>query len=470
MDGAIGVFVFILAGLLEGAANSGLVDMTFGPAVFSISPVSLTLVPPETMTKQVDLDVRCGLRNSTVAARAFYVRAYLDEEAEETILHCERVAVPSRSSTTVRFWWKGPKLGGDHRVLLVVSSEGEQWRENDTIRILDMDTQSPRMLGGAWVDIYHHDEKEGRPFNDELAKMSDAQWRELIRAMHAVGQDIVVITMMFQNYTHVGRHTIERDGYAGKAYYPSMLFPGRMPIASTDPLETILDEADRLGMHVLPGIGCYAFFDFTPASLAWHRVVAEEIWRRYGGHRSFYGWYVSDEIAGNLGEDDRRRQQLVDFFHEFRPFVNQLAPGKPVMLATNCHFIKQANGYYERLLPDVDILCPFGFSRMPGSDISGEAAAEILHRLCRRAGCHLWMDLESFEFRNGVELHPRAFDGIRKELETYMDFETVLHYQFPGMMSSPDMSRKPGGDASLKLYGDLQQSLRERNLVPGTSE
>ena len=71
MNGAIGVFVFILAGLLEGAANSGLLDTTFGPAAFSISPVSLTLVPPETMTKQVDLDIRCGLRNSTAAARAF---------------------------------------------------------------------------------------------------------------------------------------------------------------------------------------------------------------------------------------------------------------------------------------------------------------------------------------------------------------------------------------------------------------
>ena len=85
--------------------------------------------------------------------------------------------------------------------------------------------------------------------------------------MHDVDQNILVITMMFQNFTHRGRHKIETEGYQGKAYYPSKLFPGRMPIASQDPLEAILSEADRLDMQVMPGVGCYAFFDYTPGSL-----------------------------------------------------------------------------------------------------------------------------------------------------------------------------------------------------------
>ena len=46
-------------------------------------------------------------------------------------------------------------------------------------------------------------------------------------------------------------------------------------------------------LAVLPGIGMYAWFDFTPESLAWHCRAAEEIFARYGHHRSFYGFYIS---------------------------------------------------------------------------------------------------------------------------------------------------------------------------------
>ena len=153
-------------------------------------------------------------------------------------------------------------------MLLVTRSGGKTMRIERPIEIIASDVRSTRRLGGAWVDLYHHSEDEGKPFNAELGKMTDPQWRELVRAMHAVDQNILVITMMFQNFTHRGRHKIETEGYQGKAYYPSKLFPGRMPIASQDPLEAILSEADRLGMHVMPGVGCYAFFDYTPGSLA----------------------------------------------------------------------------------------------------------------------------------------------------------------------------------------------------------
>ena len=163
-----------------------------------------------------------------------------------------------------------------------------------------------RVRPGAWAargwTFITMTRTEGKPFNDELGKMTDAQWRELVRAMHEVDQNILVITMMFQNFTHRGRHKIETEGYHGKAYYPSKLFPGRMPIASPDPLEAILSEADRLGMQVMPGVGCYAFFDYTPGSLRWCKQVADELWERYGHHPSFYGWYVSEEKDGGLGE------------------------------------------------------------------------------------------------------------------------------------------------------------------------
>lgn len=65
--------------------------------------------------------------------------------------------------------------------------------------------------------------------------------------------------------------------------------------------------------------------------------------------KSFYGLYISGEIAGNLRDDKNRKIEIVHFFKEFKAYVRTLAPDKPVMLATNCHDIKNSDGYYPEL-------------------------------------------------------------------------------------------------------------------------
>ncbi len=116
------------------------------------------------------------------------------------------------------------------------------------------------------------------------------------------------------------------------------------------------------------------------------------------------------------------------------------------------------------MLPHLDIICPFAFHRMPSDDLSGEEAATLMQSLCDAAGTHLWMDVESFVFRNGVELHPRAIEGLISDFRRFPNFEKTLHYQFPGLMSSPEMSLKPGGEASVKLYLDYKNWLEGKGL------
>ena len=383
---------------------------------------------------------------------------YLDEEQPAKRLHQETLQVAPKAPVGIKFRWPTRGHAGQHRLCLVVREGEKTLRVERSLEILASDARSTRRLGGAWVDLYHHDPAEGKPFDEELGKMTDAQWRELVRAMHEVDQNLLVITMMLQNFTHRGRHKIESEGYAGKAYYPSRLFPGRMPIASPDPLEAILSEADKLGMQVLPGVGIYAFFDYTPASLRWHKDVATELWERYGHHPSFYGWYVSEEKDGGLGNAEER-EELVAFFREFTAFAHGLAPDKPVLLAPNCFHLRGAEATYRKLLPHLDIICPFGFHRMPAGDLTGPESATLMQSLCDEAGCHLWMDLESFVFRNGIELHPRPIKGLVSDLTLFPNFEKILHYQFPGLMCAPWMSRRPGGEPAVKLYNDYRRFL-----------
>jgi hypothetical protein len=425
-------------------------------------PISLTLIPPSPITDQISLDVRGAVRNKGASAKTYQVRLYLDQEQPESLLHEQPLTVEPRSARGFRFNWPAASQAGQHRLILVARSGWRTLRAVQPIQILSSTNRSTRRLGGAWVDIYHFSEKEGKFFNPELAMMTDRQWRELVRTMHAVDQNIMVITMVFENYTHRGKHKIETEGYHGKAYYPSKLYPGRMPIASKDPLETIFSEADRLGMHVLPGIGSYAFLDYTPGALAWSKRVADELWERYGHHPSFYGWYITPEQHGSLGTAAERAEMLA-FFQEFTPYVRRLAPDKPVMLAPNCYQVKGAEDAYRQLLPHLDILCPFGFHRMLPGDITGEEAATTLQSLCDQSGTHLWMDLESFLFLNNVggdALCPRPIEGLVSDFTRFGNFEKTLHYQFPGLMSSPAMSRQPGGPASVKLYLDYRKYLQ----------
>ena len=420
--------------------------------------VSLTLIPPSPVTDRIVLDMRAAVWNDGNTTNQFAVAFYLDAEAPEKRLHQATVEVAPKASAGIQFRWPTKGQAGSHRILLVAQSRVQTSRCERSLQIIKSDARSLRRLAGAWVDLYHHDPAEGKPFNEELGKMTDPQWRELVRAMQEVEQNLLVITMMFQNFTHRGRHRIETEGYQGKGYYPSRLFPGRMAIAARDPLEAILSEADQLGMHVMPGVGMYAFFDFTPGALRWHKQVAAELWERYGHHPSFYGWYISAEKDGGLGDAEERRE-IVGFFQELTPYLRRLAPDKPVMLAPNCYRLRGAEATYRQLLPHLDILCPFGFHRMPAGDLPGEEAATLMQSLCDETGCHLWMDLESFVFRNGVELHPRPIQGLISDFSRFANFEKTLHYQFPGLMCAPWMSRRPGGDAAVQLYRDYQKFL-----------
>jgi hypothetical protein len=424
--------------------------------------ISLTLVPPSPVTNQITLDVRGAVRNSGDTTARFDVAFYLDREDGGSRLHRETTEVAPQSAAGIKFLWPTKNHAGRHEIILVAKSGAAELRACKPVQILPSTVRSTRQIDGAWAGLYHWSEHEGRLWNADIKRLTDDQWREIVRDMHGIGMDIIVIQEVFRNQEYVDKHSIERDGYGGRAFFPSKLFPGRVPIAAKDPVDAILSEADKLGMSVMLGVGLYAWFDFTPGSLAWHKKVADELWHLYGHHPSFYGWYVSEEVGGNLGPDDRHREALVDFFREFTAQVRRLTPDKPVMLASNCFFIREAGGYYAKILPHLDILCPFGFHRMPAGDTTGEEAAAQLQKYCDAAGSHLWLDLEAFVFDKDGALIPRPIGGLLDDLNRFPGFEKILCYQYPGLMNSPDMSLKPGGPATVKLYLDYAKYLKEK--------
>jgi hypothetical protein len=428
---------------------------------------SLTLVPPPPVTDRILLDMRAAIWNHAGRTQSFEVAIYLDNEQPHNLLHREKLKVPAQGAKGV--FARSPTKGraGKHTVLLKATSGRQSISQTAQIEILASEAPSTGRIEGSWISFNLPESRDSKHYDADLARMTDDQWKELVHGMAEVGMNVIVIQETVHNYIHVGEHNMERDGYQGKAFYPSKQHLRRMPMQATDPVEAVFAEADRLGLNVFQGVGVYAWFDFTPASLTWHKELASELWSRYGHHPSFYGWYVGEEVCGQLAclakpnppLETKRHEEIVEFFREFQAHCRSLAPDKPVMLASNSFWVARAMNIYPSLLAHCDILAPFGFHRMPVGDLTGEEAASMLQELCDQAGARLWLDLEVFDFDKGGALIPRSIEGITSDLKRFPSFEKILCYQYPGLMSAPWASIHPGGPQAVKLFGDYKAFL-----------
>jgi hypothetical protein len=438
---------------------------------YAENAIELTLIPPTSVTNKVNLDVRAGVHNPDLKAKKVEITFYLNRVASQTVLFHSTIAVSPHFSQCVRFVMPTADKVGKNKIIVVAKDGRTTQKAEKPIEIIPSPIRSAQTIDGAWTGIYHWSETEGKMWNPDIKRMTDSQWKELVRSMHAINMNIIIIQETFRNEQYVDKHAIEKEGYQGKAFYPSQLYAGRMPIAAHDPVEAILSQADSLGMNVFVGVGMYAWFDFTAASLNWHKKVAKELWQKYGHHTSFYGWYISEENSGGLeaySKDDatkqRRQSDIVSFFKGFKSYCSQLAPDKPVMLATSSYDVPKGEAVYPELLKYLDILCPFGFARMPEGDLTGEEAAKRLQQLCDRSQTHLWFDLEAFLFHKEGYLYPRPIEEIVHDLTLFDNFEKTVCYQYPGVFNSPAMSIRVGEASTVKLYTDYQKYLQNKQV------
>lgn len=422
--------------------------------------VDLTLVPPGEISNQVDLDIRAGVLNNDDCRSDFRVKIFARKGLWRKRLAKERFTLDAGAAHAVKTKMKTSGLAGDYRIVLKVSSAGKKYRLTRTTAIIPSDKRSLGKIAGAWTGLYCWSELEGKHWNKDIKKLTADDWRGIVRSMHEVGMDVVIIQELFRNEEYCGRHNTTPGSYNGFAFYPSELYPCRMDVACSDPMEAIMTEADSLGMQVFPGIGLFAWFDFTKESLQWHKAVAKEVWEKYGHHQSFYGFYVSEESGGSLDNWEwknyeraqLRKGEIVKFFREFGEYCNAMAPGKPVMLATNSFDVLGAEKTYLDLFDHLDILCPFGFARMPENDITGKEAADFLQDLCDRKSCHFWFDLEAFLFYPDGSLYPKPFEQIMTELLLFENFEKIFCYQYPGVFNNLSLHPQVGEDAGIELY------------------
>lgn len=423
----------------------------------------LTLIPPGMITDKVNLDIRAGIKNKSGKEERWQVEIYLDKIKTSAKLYSEKHYVHADSAVVIKYVIPKGRLLGKHTIILRTISGKKTYLKKKTVEVVKSDIRSTQTIDGAWTGIYHWSEIEGKHWNRDLIKLTNENWKEMIGGMHRLNMNMVVIQEVFRNDAYAGKHNITLDNYSGKAFYPSALYPGRMDITATDPIEAILSTADSLQMNVWMGVGLFAWFDFSDASLQWHKNVVKELWKRYGHHPSFYGFYISEEMGGSLDNWETteemkqfRKKEMIHFFKEFKKFSSIMAPARPVMLATNSMDVPAGADAYPELLKYLDVLCPFGFARMPKQDLTGKQAADMLQKFCDDAGAHLWFDLEAFLFNEDTSLYPRDIEGIIHDLTLFDNFEKILCYQFPGVFNDPQFSFRVGETSTIQLFRNYQ--------------
>lgn len=324
-------------------------------------------------------------------------------------------------------------------------------RYEQPYEILHTGVPSTGLLDGCWVSIRHWSPTESRYFKDGLENMTDEDWKQHVYSMHEIGVTTVLIQNVFDSEHYVCQHDMTVDTYDGEAFYDSKLYKRRPGMKETDPLEAILTAADACDMAVFPGVGLFAWFDFSPESLEWHKRVATELIEQYGHHKSFYGFYISEEIMGALyygypSVPDENYKDIQHFFKEFSAFAHRLAPTKPVALAPNNIDMHLYQEEWKGIMENLDILIPFAFAR-------SENNIPQIAEMCKKWDVHFWVDMEIFRFPfDEGALVPKSFDELMREIHHYDMLEQVYGYQYTGLLNEPGHRNGLGNGDTEELF------------------
>lgn len=309
-------------------------------------------------------------------------------------------------------------------------------------------------IEGSWFEFRHHSTVEGRDWNPACAEFTAEQWEEKIKEAAELGIKYLVL-MCVALYE--------------RAYYKTDIFP-YASIKCQDPIEAVLSAADKYGIKFFMsndfwGNWADANEMLTDPDVHRRRLKCmEELVERYGHHKSFYGWYWPNEAEIDGHFSDR----VISYVNACSKEGRLLRPDAKILIAPYGTRKVSADDKYVRQLEqmDVDIIAyqdEVGIGRTQVGDSAGyyETLRKLHDQVPQRA---LWADVEVFVFEGEwykSALLPASFDRVEKQLAAVSDFvDTILIYQFQGMMNKPHSKAFAGHPDSVKLYTDYVNWLK----------
>lgn len=308
-----------------------------------------------------------------------------------------------------------------------------------------------RKIDGTFFEFRHHNTPEGKYWNPALEKFEGADWRQKVREISELGMEYIVImaTALYD-----------------KCYFKSEVFPFAETIC-VDPIEEVLDEADKCGVKVFLGNGFYGDWRKAGNNIKDKEVIArsfkamEELAALYAHHDSFYGWYFPDETCIIL----RYSKDFMKYVNLCSAKCHELTPDKKTLIAPYGTNLAYTNDRYVRCLSELDVDFIAYQDEVGVRKTKVDRTERIFEKLKiahDKAGrSKLWADIELFDFEGVVyksALVPASFDRVRKQIENVSPYvDKILSYQYLGIMNPADSKAFAGHPDSVKLYEDYKK-------------
>lgn len=311
-----------------------------------------------------------------------------------------------------------------------------------------MESNNVKPVLGTWFEFRHHNTAEGKYWNPACQSFPEAQWREKISEICGAGMEYIVLMA---------------SAICSETYYRSSVFP-QAPLSCENPVEVLLSQADSCGLKVFMSNGFYGDWRKARRNITDKTVVTRslkamnELAAQFGHHPSFYGWYMPDEtcIIRHFGN------KFINYVNVCCEEARRLNPGSKTLIAPYGTSLAKADTKYIKQLErmSVDYIAYQDEIGVKKTTVEHSAAhfekLKIAHDKAGRSA--LWADIELFDFEGIVyrsALLPADFSRIQKQLEAVSPYvDTVLAYQYQGMMNKPGTGAFAGHPSSEKLYTD----------------
>ena len=179
-----------------------------------------------------------------------------------------------------------------------------------------------------------------------------------------------------------------------------------------------------------------------------NRCGIDEVWKRYGHHKSFGGWYVSTEIS-------RQTKGAVNAFHTMGRHCKDVSGGLPVFISPWIDGKKAVMGTqkltndqavsvqeHEREwdeifygIHDVVDACAFQDGHIDYDEL--DAFFSVNKKLADRYGMQCWTNAETFDRDMPIHFLPIKFDKLRMKLEAAKrcGYDKAITFEFSHFMS-----------------------------------
>lgn len=286
-------------------------------------------------------------------------------------------------------------------------------------------------ITGTFIDEISHDIPH--------QNWGEKEWEQDFIHMKAVGIDTVIMI---------------RSGYRKFITYPSAYLMGKYGCyrPSTDLVSLFLTLSDKYNMKFYFGLYDSGVFWDTgnlQSEIDINRYVIDEVWDKYGHHKSFGGWYVSTEIS-------RKTKGSVHAFKTLGMQCKEVSNGLPTFISPYIDGKKAVMGQ-SALLSKADVISVKEHEQEWGEIFEGIAGAidtvafqdghvdyhelpaffEVNKKLADQFGLQCWTNVESFDRDMPIKFLPIKFDKMRLKLEAAFaaGYDKAITFEFSHFMS-----------------------------------